>query len=316
MTSRVVVLGAGFLGWEIATSLAAQGRGVTVVTRSPRTDRTAHEGITLEYADVGATESLDRLCHLVSQTDAVVYAVGALYPAETAMRPWLDLYTSLPPFLATLEALIRAPGPRMVFLSSGGTVYGDQGAGPLSEQTPRSPSSSYGISKLAAELYLADHCRRFGTLGTSLRVANAYGPGQRTERGQGAVAAFLSAAQTGRAVPFYGGGTPVRDYVHVGDVASAVALLLDAPRMPPALNIGTGIGTSLRQLLTAVEDASGTQVPVQPLPARDIDLAINVLDPSLAVDTLGWMPRSLADGLAQTWAELIRQPGDGATPDA
>lgn len=310
MTRRVLVLGAGFLGWRIANLLSDRGDEVCIVTRSPRTGSHSRSGIRFEYADVGSPDALDDLTDLVGDSAAVIYAVGSLYPAETEHRPWLDLYTSLPPFLATLEALMRAPGARVVFLSSGGTVYGDQGSLPLGEETPRAPSSSYGITKLAAELYLADHTRRFGTESTALRVANAYGPGQRTERGQGAVGAFLEAAVTGQTVPLYGEGTPVRDYVHVDDVALAVALLLEVSAMPGALNVGTGVGTSLRDLLSAVEYVTGRVVAVHALPGRDIDLPVNILDSSRATDLLGWVPRGLHQGLRETWQDMLSGPGD------
>lgn len=270
--------------------------GVGTVDAAPGT-------LTYGALDLADSTSTDRLSELVGASTAVVYAVGALYPAETEGRPWRDLYTSLPPFLTTLEAMTRRPGARLVFLSSGGTVYGDAGPGPLPESTPRSPLSSYGISKLAAEQYLSEHRLRVGNLATSVRVGNAYGPGQRVERGQGAVAAFLAAARNGGSVPFYGSGDVTRDYVHVDDVAQAVSAVVDLADPPLAINVGTGVGTSLTALHRMVERVTGRTVQRRLMPARPVDLPVNVLDVTLARGLWGWDPRDLATGLRDTWLD-------------
>lgn len=274
--------------------------------RATPVDASADAGagaLTCEALDLADSASAGRLAELVGASTAVVYAVGALYPAETEGRPWRDLYTSLPPFLTTLEAMTRRPGARLVFLSSGGTVYGDAGPRPLPESTPRSPLSSYGISKLAAEQYLSEHRLRVGNPATSLRVGNAYGPGQRVERGQGAVAAFLAAARDGATVPFYGSGDVTRDYVHVDDVAQAVSAVVDLAEPPLAINVGTGVGTSLTELHRMVEQVTGRPVRRALLPARPVDLPVNVLDVTLARDLWGWDPRDLATGLRDTWLD-------------
>jgi UDP-glucose 4-epimerase len=284
--------------------LRDRGVDVSVLTRSRRDGADDLSGIQQVLGDIAAPETHQILVEQMSSSDAVVYAVGALYPAETVDRPWLDLYTSLPPFLAMLEASMHAPDARLIFLSSGGTVYGEQGLEPITEDASRVPVSSYGITKLAAELYLAEHCRRSGTVGTSLRISNAYGPGQRTERGQGAVGAFMAAALSGEPVPFFGDGSVVRDYVHVDDVASAIALLLESDGWVDALNIGSGTGTSLRELVGAIESVTARSVPLIRKEGRNVDLPANVLNPSRAKCLLGWSPRELHRGLEETWSEL------------
>lgn len=306
MRDGVLVLGSGFLGSRMSAALVEAGHRVIVVTRS-HPPGGAPSGAALELADLGAPETAERLRSLVGRVGAVVYAVGSLYPAETVTRPWLDLYSSLPPLFATLEAIDREPGARLLFLSSGGTVYGDHGEFSVAESACREPMSTYGISKLAAELYLAEHAARVGTSVTTVRVANAYGPGQRTDRGQGAVAAFLAAARSGRPVPFYGDGNLTRDYVHVDDVAAAVERLISQEVAPASLNLGTGVGTTLNQLRELVESVTGRPVPVERHPDRPIDLPYNVLDARLAERVVGWDPRPLDRGLADTWAVLAAE---------
>lgn len=303
MDSGVLVLGAGFLGSAIAEQLEAANHRVTLASRSAAGKAQGGSLARTSYVplDLVSVEAASRLRELLGDHETCVYAVGALYPAAAERSPWSDLQASLAPLFATLQALQQSTCRRFIFLSSGGTVYGDHGAKAVTESCARVPLSSYGIGKLTAELYISEHCRTYPTQSVAVRVANAYGPGQFPGRGQGAVAAFLEAALTGVPAPLFGGGSTVRDYVHVWDVATAIAALVKTRDLPPAVNIGTGVGTSLSQLVTLVGKATGRSVPLLQSQSRIVDLPHNVLDPALARQLLGWTPRGLEEGILDTW---------------
>ena len=213
-------------------------------------------------------------------------------------------------FADLLRAVRGLPSPpTVVLLSSGGTVYDPQTDPPYAETAPTRPLSAYGAAKLALETDLArDAPGAFVTL----RVANAYGPGQPVASGQGVVAHWLRAARRGEHIRVFGDPATTRDYVYVDDIAAAmVAVHGCTGALPPVLNIGSGRPTTLRELadtvLCAVADPALELLVEQ---RRSFDVPRTWLDVTLAGEVLGWRPTtSLADGVAAAWAS-VRRLGD------
>ena len=190
-------------------------------------------------------------------------------------------------------------GTQVVFSSTGGAIYGEC-EGPAREDAPRRPIAPYGTSKLAAEEYLATYNRLYGTSHVSLRYGNVYGPRQDPHGEAGVVAIFFNALRAGETPKVFGDGSQTRDYVYVGDVARAT--LAAAERDGGVYNVGTGRETSVVELLELCQRIAGTSFEPEFLPPRPGELQRAVVDPSRAVDELGWRPeRSLEDGLRETW---------------
>ena len=191
--------------------------------------------------------------------------------------------------------------PRMVVLGSGGAVYDPAAAPPYAEASPVAEGTAYARAKLALEQDLAEH----GPPGSlSLRVANAYGPGQVPAPGQGVLAHWLSAVASGGQVLLLGDGRTARDYVHVADVVAALGAVHRARGpLPPVVNVGSGRATSLDDLLAVVHDVTGIgEDRVERRPARSFDHASTWLDVSLAAEVLDWRPVvDLTEGVRQTW---------------
>ncbi|MGH9232307.1 MAG: NAD-dependent epimerase/dehydratase family protein [Acidimicrobiales bacterium] len=208
----------------------------------------------------------------------------------------------------TFEAALRAiegsdRPPRVVLLSSGGTVYDTTFPPPYDETSPVSATTAYARSKLALERALYSSSlppeRR-----VVVRVANAYGPGQQARRGQGVVAHWLQAAADGRPLVLIGDKESVRDYVYIDDIVDAlVAIHRVDGALPPVLNVGSGHGTSLAELADTVLEVVGDRaLTIDARPARGFDVSRTWLDSRLAERALGWRPRtSLREGVAATW---------------
>jgi UDP-glucose 4-epimerase len=184
-------------------------------------------------------------------------------------------------------------------------VYGTPQRIPISEDHPTDPISSYGITKLTIEKYLKLYRELHGLEYCVLRLANPYGEGQRTDRGQGAVAVFLDRVAGGMPIEIWGDGSVVRDYIYVGDVVEAMtaAAFGDAPSR--LYNIGSGQGTSLLELVDAIGAVTGRKPSIDFKPSRPFDVPASVLDISRARRELGWQPRTtLGEGLRRTfeWA--------------
>jgi UDP-glucose 4-epimerase len=189
-----------------------------------------------------------------------------------------------------------------VFVSSGGTVYGAPDVLPVPESHATRPLVSYGVVKLAIERYLDLHHRLHGLSYAVARLANPYGPRQDPEGAQGAAAVFLGRAFRGEPVTIWGEGDVVRDYLYVDDAVAGLLAVADRGGDAAVYNIGSGTGTSLRELVDAVGEAAGLRLETRHRPAREFDVPANVLAIDRAREELGWAPRvPLTEGLRRTW---------------
>ncbi len=302
------MLGAGgFIGTNLCAALAGLGVRVTGFGRSARPPALAAFGPGLGWRR-GRIEALADPDSLVAGSTHVFDLIGAGLPDSSNRNPAEIVADGLPPKVRLLEACLRAGVRRLVFASSGGTVYGPGGTGPIPETAATDPISAYGIGKLTVEKYLALYRHLHGLDSRVLRIANAYGPHQHPLREQGLVAAVLHRLLTGAAIPVWGDGAVVRDYIHVADVVSAM-LTVGFGDGPTLCNVGSGVG---RSVLSVIEDA-GRVVGRRPMldvrPPRRADVAVNVLDSTTLRDTTGWRPLvAWEEGLADT-AAWLRRPG-------
>jgi UDP-glucose 4-epimerase len=299
---RVLVLGGtGFIGAAVAAEFQHMGAKVIVLARNRPVGSSAVEGCEIVEGDANVAGTIDAL---LDGVDLVVHAVGQPLPAESNIDPVADASTSLTSVLRVLESLARMPHARLIFISSGGTIYGNVADLPISEVAECWPISSYGVMKLAAEKYLAMYHSLHGVASVSLRVANAYGPGQPVRPSQGFIAACLDAARRGTRIQLYGSGRNVRDYIYIDDVARAVVGLAGCDSLPPVVNVGSGVGWSLIDILGLVEKVTGRVVEVEHLPRRAVDVEAIVLSTRRLGSLLNWHPIDLEEGLGRSWEHL------------
>ena len=221
--------------------------------------------------------------------------------------PRFDASVNVDGLLNLLEAARDAEVGRVLFVSSGGVVYGEPEQRPTPESAPKLPESPYGVTKLAGEQYLYYYHRVHGMEYAALRYSNVYGPRQDPHGEAGVVAIFSTRLIAGEPLTIFGDGEQTRDYVYVGDVVAANLLLSDA-ELPRAdglddrgFNVGTGQETSVNGLADALMGASESRVEVQHAPARPGELRHSSLDAG-RLRSLGWNPRTeLRDGLAATY---------------
>ncbi len=194
------------------------------------------------------------------------------------------------PTLVLLELSKQLPSRRVIFVSSGGTVYGIPKTTPIDEASPTNPTSIYAIHKLAIERYLAHYHDQHGLDYLTLRVSNPYGPLQIPRNNQGVVAAHVRNALASRPLQIWGTGEVIRDFIHVDDVVDA--LLLAAVYAGPhrVFNVGSGVGRSISSIVDDIEHVLGTTVERQYMSARPVDVPVNVLDIQRIRTEFGWEP--------------------------
>jgi UDP-glucose 4-epimerase len=292
----VVTGGAGFIGSHVVDALLARDDDVLVLDDLSSGKReNVPGGARLEVVDVRERldayfEGAEACFHLAAQVDV----------RAAVERPDFDATVNVLGTIRVLEAA-RADGTQVVLASTGGAIYGEHD-GQAAEGTARLPISPYGVSKLAAEEYVAAYNRLYGTQHVSLRYANVYGPRQDPKGEAGVVAIFLGALARGEAPRIFGDGTQTRDYVYAGDVARAT---LAAVGRGGVFNVGTGIETSVLELYDLCRRVAGVELEPEMAPARLGELERSVLDASKAERELGWAPEvGLEEGLRRTWESL------------
>jgi UDP-glucose 4-epimerase len=292
-----VVGAAGFLGSALVAAARRAGLPVAAYTRA-----------TPFRTPAGAPD--DGL--LAAGT--VFWLASGITPAVAEADPD-RVRADLAAFTSLLRAVRTLPDPpRVVLLSSGGTIYDPAAPPPYRETSPVRPRTAYGRAKRELEAALR-RSRLPAGRAVAVRVSNVYGPGQPAVSGQGVVGHWLRAVAAGEPLVVYGDPGTVRDYVYVGDVAHALLAVHRAPALPPVLNVGSGAGTSLGELSRTVREVVGDPPPRCELrPARGFDGPHTWLDVTLAAEVLGWAPATpLRDGLAAAWQSVRRLPvGAGA----
>ena len=297
-----LVLGSGgFIGAALCRALSRAGAQVHGFGHAPAyPDAAGPIRFTRGEFDDGAA-----VARAVDGAEVVFHLLGGSTPDLSNKDPVAEL-VGLGASIRLLEACRRAGVARVVFVSSGGTVYGVPTRVPVTEDAPTDPISAYGINKLVVEKYLHLYRRLHGLDSVVLRVANPFGPFQDPFRRQGVVAALTHAVASGRPVEVWGNGQVVRDFVYVDDVAEALVLAAGYAGPHRVFNVGGGVGRSVLDVVRDVGAALGrADVPVLHKPARAADVPTNVLDIGLIARELGWAPRTgWMDALRSTAAWL------------
>ena len=304
--ATLVIGGGGFIGAQLVPLLLGSGRRVTVLGRSPSPRHALLEGTAYIAGDFAMTTLIRPLLAVHQE---VIHLAYATVPNTSYDNPLGDLLENLPPTVQ-LFALAAELGLRLVHVSSGGTVYGEAAALPITEDHATHPISPYGVTKLTLEKYAHLYAVTRGLDVVCLRPANAYGEGQRPFTGQGFIATAMASALRNEPVRIFGASGSIRDYIHVHDIASGILAVLDRGEAGSVYNLGSGVGRSNLDVVEAMAPLlreMGCVVRIVHEPERPFDVRANVLDSSrLAADT-GWRPavdfgegmRGVRDWLAQ-----------------
>lgn len=299
--------GTGLIGAAIARACLDAAIEVAVLARHSPDPVTSmlFDGATVR---VGSATDPVALRSVLDGADHVVDALGTPHPAASVRDPVAQFDAEVPILLSVLDLMKELPGAAFTFLSSGGAIYGDVARLPVREETECHPLSPYGVTKLAAEGYALMASKSSDLDVRILRIANAYGSRQRAGTGQGLVASLLSAASTGDEVRIFGDGSAVRDYVEVRDVASCVVQLCAIAGGDPILNVGSGVGHRIDEVVQVVEEVTGRAIAVTHAPARPSDPRAVVLDVERLRGLVDWRPMALRDGIAAAWSTRRPDP--------
>jgi len=297
---RVVVLGAdGFLGGTMTAHLAAAGHHVTAYGRQPCGPLADRANVVSIVADLRDTWSLTSA---LEGADVVYHFASATHPSMFFANPSAEYHEAVQPLLVLMETAASQGIKKLVFPSSGGTIYAASGD-PRREQSPTDPRSPYAIFKLASE-QLLHHAARLGHFSVDIfRICNPYGSSQRARPGQGVIAHWIEAIKRAQPIQVFGDGSARRDYVYVEDVCRLMSLSLDRLDASDTFNLGTGVGTSVSELAALVRSIAGADCKIVHLPGRPSDIESIVLSSEKLLKLApGFSFTPLADGVRATLA--------------
>jgi UDP-glucose 4-epimerase len=300
--SLLILGAAGFIGRTLAEAFAALDRDVIAATRRPTSfSRPSIVNVVAPY------DSPDQFAPLLARSRAVIHAASISTPGSSEAQPQLD--GNLRTMLALVEALQAAPDRRLVYLSSGGTLYGDRQRA-AREDDPLRPRSYHGAGKAAAEHFVHAWAMQYSGTAVVLRPSNVYGPGQLPRKGFGIIPTAFDCALRGQPITIWGDGSSVRDYLYVDDLVALCRLAVEQnlPQGVHTYNASYGQGISLVALLDAIDATIGRPLHRIHEPARRVDVR-RIVPANAAAGRLGWHPATNLDqGLRETWQWFITRP--------
>ncbi|MCD7883028.1 MAG: NAD-dependent epimerase/dehydratase family protein [Lachnospiraceae bacterium] len=307
---RIIILGAaGFIGTNLTLSLANDVKNdITVVDVKSEYFSTLMSknlnNVTIEESSFSETTDFDTL---LNGFDVVYHLVSTTVPTTANQLITQELKANVIMTSAMLEACVRQGIKKVVFMSSGGTVYGKEVSCPLGENTYTNPITSYGVQKVTIEKLLYLYNYMYGLDYRVIRLANPYGPYQRPNGVLGAVTTFTYKAINDDVISVYGDGSVVRDFIYIDDAIRAILKIVDGENKHRTFNLGCGYGTSIKELILIIEKALGKKLNVKYLPGRPVDVPVNYLDISRYEKAYGMLsPISLEEGIIKT-AEFLEQ---------
>ena len=301
---KILLLGAaGFIGTNLTIELAKKTEDeITLVDRSKAFFKPIVsmdlKNVHILEADLTVDMDFDSI---LKDQEVVYHLVSTTVPTTSNQHISQELVSNVIFSANLFEACIRCGVKKVVFVSSGGTVYGKKVDCPLKEKTATNPISSYGVQKITIEKLLYLYRYMYGLDYRIIRLANPYGPYQRPNGVLGAVTTFTYKALKGDEITVYGDGSVVRDFIYIDDAIRAIMKIVNGENKHRTFNLGCGYGTSIKQVLETIEKALGIKLNVSYLEGRKVDVPVNYLDISRYEKYYGALnPISLEDGIRKT----------------
>ena len=298
----IVFGGAGFIGSHVVDALVQKGCDVTVFDRPNVSIDNLSDNLDAINIIQGDLCNHSDVEEALRGQDLIFHFAATTLPASSNQNPIYDVETNLISTLGLIESALKHNIKKIIFASSGGTVYGIPQSLPISETHPTEPICSYGILKLSIEKYLAlfEHLHRLPYV--VLRFGNPYGERQRLTSAQGVIPVFLGKIRNNEYMDVWGDGSVARDYFYISDLVSAVIKATEPNISGEIFNIAGGKAYTLLEILTVIEKVTGIKPRVRFLNGRRFDVPTNYLDITKARRLLDWKPLvSIEEGIKRTW---------------
>ena len=304
--NSLIIGGTGFIGKYLVEELLASGRKVITVSRH----NFEYNKVEHHLVETLFDKKIEKI--LNSGIDEVVYLAYATKPKTSFDNPVRDIEENLAQTVHLFESVYKIKSiKRIIYVSSGGTVYGNSNSNAISENHAQNPISPYGITKLTIEHFAKMFFKIYDLPVIIVRPSNAYGIGQAAKEGQGFIAYAMHSILHDKPINIYGEQGTIRDYIYVSDVAKAIRFSLDKAQCGNTYNIGSGTGYSNSEIINLIDKVIGKKytVKLEYSDSRPFDVNKNILDTAAIKKDTGWVPLiSIQEGLLLTWNALTKQP--------
>ena len=297
--NSLILGGNGFIGSHLVDRLLADGHRVRVFDKYEERYRKPLPQVDYRFGDFG---NRGLLAAALQGIDIVFHLISTSLPKTSNDDPAYDVQSNVIETLFLLEKCLEFGVKKVVYISSGGTVYGRPQHLPVAEDAPHEPECSYGITKLTIEKYLALYRQLHGLEYVVVRPSNPYGSRQNPHGIQGAIPVFLGKVAKSEPIEIWGDGEVVRDYLYIDDLVDGICKAAFIAASERIFNIGRGAGYSLNEIVAAIRVVTGREVQVVYKPGRLFDVPAIYLDITRAAKQLGWQPEtSLHEGISCAW---------------
>ena len=302
----VLIGGAGFLGTSLVQAFY-NIYDITVIDTKTRLEQNKHLLVNVKVFEMNFPAIDNELLGKVfKKTEVVIHLACTTNPAKSMKDMSYDIITNVIPSIELFKLAIKHKVPKVIFSSSGGTVYGESNKPILTEKTEKKPLSAYGISKHSIEKYLSLITNGTNTIGISLRIGNPYGDFQLCGTKVGAIAAFLTAFSEKKPIIIWGDGEIIRDYLYIKDLTKAFESTIESNTIKQGCyNVGSGQGYSLNEILTIIEKVAGFKTEIRYEKTRGFDVPSIVLCTERFKSLTGWRCEyNLQDGISDMWLKI------------
>ncbi len=298
----IIYGGGGFIGSHLCENLLGRGFNVTIFDKlnfSPRNLDNVIDQIKIIEGDFNNEKDIERS---LEDIDYVFHLVSSTLPSNSNENPIYDAETNLISSLRLMNECKNNKINKLVFISSGGTVYGIPEEVPVKESHPINPIVSYGIIKRTIEKYLYMYYKLYGLDYYIFRLSNPYGERQNPMAAQGAIPVFIYKLVNNEPIEIWGDGSITRDYIYIKDAVEVIAKSISIKSDIKTFNVSTGTGYSLDDIVKLIQEISALRAKVNYTTGRRIDVPVSILDNSLAKKTFDWSPDTdIKDGIRNTY---------------
>ena len=297
----LILGGGGFVGRSLAARLRNSKKKCFSISRSTSKIDIEH----MKDVHIASIDNRNVLKQLLPNCNTVVHVASDTTPGVSALQPSLEVTSNCLPTLKLLEVLQEYKNILLIYVSTGGAIYGDIKNGHATEEMPLRPLSYYGAGKAAVEKFILAYSKQTGNKAIILRPSNFYGPGQFYRPGFGIIPTLFHHSLNKKTLEVWGEGENIRDYLYIDDFIDCCEKIIDSNEKIESseiYNIGSGRGTSLKELCLMVEEITGMELLTENRPIRPVDVKQIILESQKLNDDFSWMAKTnLHQGLKKSW---------------
>jgi UDP-glucose 4-epimerase len=303
--NNILILGgSGFIGTRLAEHFCNAGHKVSSLARNPHKTPFNNSSFFSIEGNINNSRLIEPL---VDECSVIIHAASDSVPGDTIGAPLCEAYNNLLPTIALIEALQMFENRHLIFISSGGAIYGNPEKNPAPESSPCNPISYHGACKLSLESFLFSFTHQTRNRVTVLRPSNVYGPGQQTPKGFGLIRTILYSILNDSEFTIWGDGSVTKDYLYIDDFVLACEKILcsSGGGKYTRYNVGYGKGYSINEICRIAEQVTGKNLKKVYKEARIIDPAEIILDTGKIIGDTGWHPQTdIIEGISRVWKSL------------